>query len=862
MGLSHDIISEFVKITNDKKETSKEGIVYATVIQRGDYKYVKIDGSDTITPADTTIDIEDGERVTVMIKDHSATVTGNITTPSASVDRVDKVQESVTEQLGVFELIVADKISANELQVYKAEIEVLIANKAEIKDLEVINAQIENLKVTDAEIENLIAGKATIEDLEAFNARIDNLVAKDAEIENAVIGNLEATRAEISILDAKFAEIDTLVNGNLTSDNILSFKITADKVTMEDAFIKDAMVDNISAGKINAGKINTNSVTIGSDDGGMIITGSTQQFMDKNGNTRIQIGKDASGDFTFILYGEDGTGQIINQNGITASAIGDGLIVNDMVSNNAAISGEKLDISSVITEINGDDSTTINSSKVYLDGQNQSLEVAFNSLKTQVDTIIDVTIEGDLSAFNEQIQSNTTKIEANKNSINTLISEDKVIRKEVSDLGGNLIEATNTLTSKYTSLQQNLDGFKTTVADTYTTKTSLNDFRQYLTTNYSTTSTMNSAIDQKVDEINLSISSTYATKTEVETLDGVIKDTYSTIKDTETAINAAKDEINLSVSTIYETKKDADERLDEYYTRVETDSQIQIATDNITSSVASTYTSKDELDDELNLVLQESLDVSNNIRADISTITSDDYITNGEKANLRASYERTEKQYNYIKNIINKITSTSISTTKLDQAWADIQNAYNVIDNDSVTGANAIRNAYNTFFEEYHLVLYTIDDYFNDNIDKNRTSLSILSDRVEMSIETMNSNDDTLSTITKHMKFDENGLELYGTINGEESQFKAKLSDTKLSFYDNNKEVAYVSNEKLNIENAKIVSDMSVGCVLMRPRNVKGDGGIVYFYDETLLTDQASVMTVRMDDGLINGKFTNLEVDE
>ena len=60
MGLSHDIISEFVKITNDKKEVSKEGIVYATVIQRGDYKYVKIDGSDTITPADTTIDIEDG----------------------------------------------------------------------------------------------------------------------------------------------------------------------------------------------------------------------------------------------------------------------------------------------------------------------------------------------------------------------------------------------------------------------------------------------------------------------------------------------------------------------------------------------------------------------------------------------------------------------------------------------------------------------------------------------------------------------------------------------------------------------------------------------------------------------------------
>ena len=61
-----------------------------------------------------------------------------------------------------------------------------------------------------------------------------------------------------------------------------------------------------------------------------------------------------------------------------------------MVSDHAAISGDKLDISSVITNINNDNSTTIQSSKVYLDGQKQSLEVAFNSLKTQVDMIQEV----------------------------------------------------------------------------------------------------------------------------------------------------------------------------------------------------------------------------------------------------------------------------------------------------------------------------------------------------------------------------------------------------------------------------------------------------------------------------------------
>ena len=60
MSLSHDIISEFVKVTNNNKEKPKEGIVYATIVQGSDGKYVKIDGSDLLTPADTTTDIEDG----------------------------------------------------------------------------------------------------------------------------------------------------------------------------------------------------------------------------------------------------------------------------------------------------------------------------------------------------------------------------------------------------------------------------------------------------------------------------------------------------------------------------------------------------------------------------------------------------------------------------------------------------------------------------------------------------------------------------------------------------------------------------------------------------------------------------------
>ena len=497
MDLSNDLISQFVKITNDEDKKSSESTMYGTTVEYNGAMYVKLDGSDLLTPVETTADMSSDERVTVLIKNHNATVTGNLTSPSANEGTVGKkVTEAVEgiegKVITEVEILIADRVSTKQLDAELARIDTLIAGKATIEDLEAIDAKIENLEVGN---------------LEAVNAEIENLKANKADITE-----LNAITANIEILDAEVADIQTLVNGNLTSDNILSFHITADKVTMDDAFISDAMIANVSAGKIMAGTINTSLVSVQSEDGGLIINGSTQQFKDADGNVRIQIGKDSTGDFTFALYGADGQGQLINQNGITASAIGDGLIVNDMVADNAAISGGKLDISSVITEINSDNSTTIKSSKIYLNEQGQSLEVAFNSLKTKVETIEGVTIEGDLSSVIEQVNSNTTEIEVCKGSISTLVYEDTIIKKQVTDLNGTVVETKDELAAKYTKLEQDVSGFKTSVADTYATKSTVNDLSNNLSTNYSTTSAMNSAIAQSASNITSSVSSTYATK--------------------------------------------------------------------------------------------------------------------------------------------------------------------------------------------------------------------------------------------------------------------------------------------------------------------------------------------------------------
>ena len=391
MSLSNDLISQFVKITRDQTVEKKESIVYGTTVDYESKMYVKIDGSDLLTPITTTADLQAGERVTVMIKDHTATVTGNITSPSASSIKVNKLEEDM-------------------LQVDK-----LIADKANIKDLEAINATIKNLKAKDAEIENLVANKANIKDLDAINADIKSL---------------KADKARIDVLETKYADINTLVNGHLTSENIQSLHLTAANTTIENALIKDAMIDTISASKINTGIINTNNVSIQSDDGSMLLQGNLQQFKDKDGKVRIQIGKDATGNFTFVLYDATGKGQLINQNGIQSSdAIKDGLIVDSKVADNANINGSKLDISSVISNINNNTST-IKASHIKFDDTGQTLDISFNQLKKTVDTIKDITIDGDLSSVIEQVSTNTTNIGIAQGQISTLIDNTTITKQD------------------------------------------------------------------------------------------------------------------------------------------------------------------------------------------------------------------------------------------------------------------------------------------------------------------------------------------------------------------------------------------------------------------------------------------------
>ena len=433
---------------------------------------------------------------------------------------------------------------------------------------------IANGAITDGKIETTYYQQITADIVSASKVVAEELIAKkiiaiDAKFENletiyAKIENLDAANANIANLNANVATIQTLINGHLTSDNIQSLVLTSDKVTIANALIKDAHIESVNASKINAGILNTNNVSIQSNDGSMLLQGNLQQFKDKDGNVRIQIGKDATDNFTFSLFDASGTGVLINETGIKSGAIANGLIVNAMISDTANISGSKLDISSVISSINANENTLL-SSKIKFSDTDQTLDVAFNQLKTKVETIENVTVDGDLSSVIEQVSTNTTNIGIAQGQISSLISNTTITKQDgtvtqLKDEYNSTKDTVNSHTTKIGSLETNYDKVSGDLASVTSKQSTLErNLNEVSSTLTSTTNTANEAKiqastnKQTIDTMSTTLTNTTKTANEAKSQSSTNKQTIDSMSTTLTSATATANEAKTQASTNKQT---------------------------------------------------------------------------------------------------------------------------------------------------------------------------------------------------------------------------------------------------------------------------------------------------------------------
>ncbi|MFR4731291.1 MAG: hypothetical protein ACLT8O_02640 [Blautia massiliensis (ex Durand et al. 2017)] len=261
MALSKNLISDFVKATTDDKKTAEETTLYGTIVEYNGSKYVRLDGSDMLTPYTATVAAKAGERVRVSVGKHSATVTGNVSSPAARTGDVEELGQKVD----TFDAVVANKATIKDLEVERARVDDLVADNvviknqltadsAEIKDLKADNVDIKGkLTARDAEIENLKANKIDAEVVSANYATIKNLEATQASVKE-----LSANKANITDLTAATGRIDKLESKDIETDNLVAKKADIDLANVNNAWINKGILKD---GSIGSAAIHEGAVT-------------------------------------------------------------------------------------------------------------------------------------------------------------------------------------------------------------------------------------------------------------------------------------------------------------------------------------------------------------------------------------------------------------------------------------------------------------------------------------------------------------------------------------------------------------------------------------------------------------------------
>lgn len=247
MGISDELTRQFAKETVGKSDRDTGKTVTGTAVKYNGSMYVRIDGSDQITPIiSSTVGMKEGDRVTVLIKDHTTTVTGNTTAPSISQDDVNSSNQEIVDKITEVEILVAEKASIKDLEAESARIDDLVADNVTIKDtLTASKAEIDQLKAKDVEI----SGNLTAQNAEIENLKTTKLDTEIADIKYATIGSLEATNADIHNLKADYGEFKQLSTDKFAANDASIKKLEAEKANIKDLDAKYANIDFANIGK-------------------------------------------------------------------------------------------------------------------------------------------------------------------------------------------------------------------------------------------------------------------------------------------------------------------------------------------------------------------------------------------------------------------------------------------------------------------------------------------------------------------------------------------------------------------------------------------------------------------------------------
>ena len=214
MGLSSELASQFAKVTNDSSRNTNGTKLYGTIAMLGEVPHVKLDGTEELTPISRTVEVAEGDRVEVMIANHSATVTGNLTDPSIGVVRAGNLESKITQTAEEIRLEVS-----NLGQNLKSSIDQTASEiRTEVSDLDGrLSENVTNIENGIREdlsnsITSLSSEITALEDQTSqINASIESLTFNVSELDSKITQTATEIRSEVSakVTDLNATIVDT-----------------------------------------------------------------------------------------------------------------------------------------------------------------------------------------------------------------------------------------------------------------------------------------------------------------------------------------------------------------------------------------------------------------------------------------------------------------------------------------------------------------------------------------------------------------------------------------------------------------------------------------------------------------------------
>lgn len=235
--------------------------------------FVKIDGSDLLTPCRTAAAVRDGDRVTARIASHAAVITGNLSDPAAGEAVTAAIVDGALDGFVVTNSNFIDGTISG--SVFKdGTITGTQIAESTIDGSHIAQATFDEINggaitAVEANIETILAGSATIADIEAETAKIENLTAEELSAATGYISDLETKNITTDDIQSATGYI-----GQLDAENI-----TANDIKTATGYIGDLEAKNITADNISAavGAFETIDADYAQIDFGNVDTANIQQ---------------------------------------------------------------------------------------------------------------------------------------------------------------------------------------------------------------------------------------------------------------------------------------------------------------------------------------------------------------------------------------------------------------------------------------------------------------------------------------------------------------------------------------------------------------------------------------------------------